>query len=70
MEIFKLNDHPHIELCDLLKVEGWADSGAAAKIMIADSLVAVDGEIETRKRCKIVDGQIVSMGSKKILVQA
>lgn len=23
MEIFHLDDHPHVELCDLLKLLGW-----------------------------------------------
>ncbi|MCW2255786.1 ribosome-associated protein [Providencia alcalifaciens] len=69
MEIFKLEGHPHIELCDLLKIEGWAESGAMAKAMIADGLVQVDGVIETRKRCKILAGKIVSLGSQKIKVE-
>ena len=68
MEIFNLEGHPHVELCDLLKIEGWAESGAMAKAMIADGLVEVDGVVETRKRCKIVAGKIVSMGSEKIKV--
>lgn len=68
MAIFNLNGHPHVELCDLLKIEGWAESGAMAKAMIADGLVEVDGVVETRKRCKIVAGKIVSMGSQKIKV--
>ena len=68
MDIFNLNGHPHVELCDLLKIEGWAESGAMAKAMIADGLVEIDGVVETRKRCKIVAGKIVSMGSEKIKV--
>ncbi|MEY0557261.1 ribosome-associated protein YbcJ [Providencia sp. 1701011] len=68
MDIFNLNGYPHVELCDLLKIEGWAESGAMAKAMIADGLVEVDGVVETRKRCKIVAGKIVSMGSQKIKV--
>ncbi|MEZ2681237.1 MULTISPECIES: ribosome-associated protein YbcJ [Providencia] len=68
MDIFNLNGHPHVELCDLLKIEGWAESGAMAKAMIVDGLVEVDGVVETRKRCKIVAGKIVSMGSQKIKV--
>lgn len=69
MEIFKLEGHPHIELCDLLKIEGWAESGAMAKAMIAEGLVQVNGVIETRKRCKILAGKIVSLGSQKIKVE-
>ncbi|HHR6222939.1 TPA: ribosome-associated protein YbcJ [Providencia alcalifaciens] len=69
MDIFHLDGHPHIELCDLLKIEGWAESGAMAKAMIADGLVQVDGVVETRKRCKIVAGKIVSMGREQIQIQ-
>lgn len=53
MANFSLGKHPHVELCDLLKLEGWSESGAQAKIAIADGLVKVDGAVETRKRCKM-----------------
>ncbi|EJD6507697.1 ribosome-associated protein YbcJ [Providencia rettgeri] len=69
MEIFNLDGHPHVELCDLLKIQGWAESGAMAKSMIADGLVQVDGVVETRKRCKILAGKTVSMGSETVRVE-
>ncbi|BBU85864.1 hypothetical protein EIMP300_72640 [Escherichia coli] len=50
MATFSLGKHPHVELCDLLKLEGWSESGAQAKIAIAEGLVKVDGAVETRKR--------------------
>ena len=28
MATFSLDKHPHVELCDLLKLEGWSESGA------------------------------------------
>ncbi len=52
MATFSLGKHPHVELCDLLKLEGWSESGAQAKIAIAEGQVKVDGAVETRKRCK------------------
>lgn len=70
METFSLGKHPHVELCDLLKLEGWCESGAQAKAVIAEGLVKVDGVVETRKRCKIVAGQTVSFESLSITVQA
>ncbi|KLN96531.1 ribosome-associated protein YbcJ [Moellerella wisconsensis] len=70
MDIFHLEGHPHIELCDLLKIEGWAESGAAAKAIIAEGLVSVDGQIETRKRCKITAGKVVSLGDQQIEINA
>ena len=53
MATFSLGKHPHVELCDLLKLEGWSESGAQAKIAIAEGQVKVDGAVETRKRCLI-----------------
>lgn len=40
MATFSLGKHPHVELCDLLKLEGWSESGTQAKIAIADGLMA------------------------------
>jgi ribosome-associated protein len=68
MANFSLGKHPHVELCDLLKLEGWSESGAQAKIAIADGLVKVDGAVETRKRCKIVAGQTVSFEGQSVTV--
>jgi ribosome-associated protein len=47
---------------------GWSESGAQAKIAIADGLVNVDGAVETRKRCKIVAGQTVSFEGQSVTV--
>ncbi len=45
-----------VELYKILKFEGLSDSGGNAKQAIADGLVSVNGEIETRKRKKIRAG--------------
>ena len=50
MATFSLGKHPHVELCDLLKLEGWSESGAQAKIAIGEGLVKVDGAGEDRHR--------------------
>lgn len=68
MATFSLGKHPYVELCDLLKLEGWSESGAQAKLLIADGQVSVDGVIETRKRCKIVAGQTVTFDGNSITV--
>jgi ribosome-associated protein len=57
-----------IELCDLLKVAGLCESGGAAKAMIADGKVKVDGAIDTRKRAKIKSGQVVEYSGQQIKV--
>lgn len=69
MEIFNLDKHPYVELCDLLKFQGWCDSGGAAKEAIAEGLVKVDGKVETRKRCKIVAAQVVAFNGGKLTVK-
>ena len=45
-----------VELYKILKFEGLSESGANAKQAIADGLVSVNGEVETRKRKKIRAG--------------
>ncbi len=45
-----------VELYKILKFEGVADSGGEAKQAIAEGLVSVNGEVETRKRKKIRAG--------------
>jgi ribosome-associated protein len=49
----------HIALDALLKATGLAPSGGAAKMMVAEGRVQVDGQDELRKTCKIRAGQIV-----------
>ena len=58
-----------VELYKLLKFEGLASSGGQAKMLIAEGLVTVNGETETRKRRKIVSGDIVSFAGDKIRIQ-
>ncbi|MEQ4530343.1 MAG: ribosome-associated protein YbcJ [Mixta sp.] len=70
MATFSLGKHAHVDLCDLLKLEGWVESGAVAKNLIADGLVSVDGQVETRKRCKIVAGQTVEFDGQRVTVTA
>ncbi|OTA21261.1 ribosome-associated protein [Xenorhabdus beddingii] len=69
MENFYLESHPYVELCDLLKLQGWCESGAAAKAVIAEGLVQVDNQPETRKRCKITAGKVVSFNGESVRVE-
>ena len=56
----------HIQLDQLLKATGLADSGGAAHAAISDGLVRVDGEIETRKRAKLRPGQRVEFAGEVV----
>lgn len=68
MKEFELRDTGFIELNDLLKVTGLCASGGAAKALIAEGLVKVDGVVELRKRCKIRKGQSVEFEGHEIRV--
>ncbi|WP_075180534.1 ribosome-associated protein YbcJ [Pantoea sp. 1.19] len=69
MATFSLGKFTHVDLCDLLKLEGWVESGAQAKLVIAEGQVKVDGAVETRKRCKIHPGQTVEFAGERVTVQ-
>ncbi|MFP5492833.1 MAG: RNA-binding S4 domain-containing protein [Bacteriovoracia bacterium] len=56
----------YIDLCDLMKIADMTDSGGAAKHLIAEGLVKVDGNVETRKRCKIRKGQVVEFKGQQV----
>ena len=59
-----------IELNVLLKLHGLAPSGGAAKAMVAEGAVAVDGEIETRTRRKLRCGNSVRVADEEVLITA
>lgn len=54
-----------VDLYKLLKFEGLAASGGEAKALIADGQVKLNGETETRKRKKIVSGDIVEYAGEQ-----
>ncbi len=58
-----------VELYKILKFEGMVPSGGEAKVVIAAGLVLVNGEIETRKRKKIVAGDIIEFENEKIIIR-
>lgn len=58
-----------VELYKILKFEGMVSSGGEAKSVIAEGLVLVNGKVETRKRKKIVSGDIIEFGQEKICLQ-
>lgn len=57
-----------IELSQLLKFIGLAESGGEAKIQITSGKVRVNGAVETRKSKKIVAGDVVEFQKEKIRV--
>ena len=67
---FKLDGRPHVALHNLLQLEGWCESGGTAKNLIAAGNVTVDGQVELRRRCKIVAGQTVRLRELTVQVGA
>jgi len=57
-----------IELCNLLKLAGIANSGGQGKLMVSDGIVQVDGNIESRRTAKIRSGQVVECLGQTIKV--
>ena len=60
----------YVELCNLLKLVGLADSGGRGKTMVAEGLVTVDGKAEDRKTAKIRAGQLVECQGTRISILA
>jgi ribosome-associated protein len=67
METYAIEDE-FIELCRLLKVLGWVDTGGMAKQVIADGLVTVNGETELRKRYKTRPTNVVVYNGQTVTV--
>jgi ribosome-associated protein len=61
-------DRQPIELYQLLKLADLAASGGEAKFAIARGEVRVNGQVETRKRKKIVAGDLVEFAGVQIRI--
>ncbi len=61
--------HSPVELYKILKFENLAASGGEAKYFIADGLVRVNGEIETRKRKKIYLGDTIQVDNIRLKIK-
>ncbi|MCG9714356.1 RNA-binding S4 domain-containing protein [Shewanella insulae] len=59
-----------IELYKVLKVQSMTSGGGEAKMVISEGLVTVDGEVETRKRKKVIAGQVVSYNGESVTIVA
>ena len=58
-----------VELYKILKFEGLAENGGAAKLIVAEGHVRVNGEVETRKRRKIVSGDIIEFQGETLQIK-
>lgn len=64
---FKITDE-YIELIKLLKATQVAESGAMAKTLVENGEVLRNGEVETRKRAKILPGETIETLGETIKV--
>ncbi|MDY7579801.1 RNA-binding S4 domain-containing protein [Herbaspirillum sp. RTI4] len=65
---FHLDGRDYVELNQLLKLTGVCDSGGAGKALVAAGGVSVNGRPESRKTCKILANQTVTLGDLNIRV--
>ena len=58
----------YIELIQLLKALGVAATGGHAKHIVEEGEVIRNGEVENRKRAKLVPGDIVELDDLRIVL--
>jgi len=67
MKDIEINAEP-IALYQILKLEALVSSGGEAKVAIDDGRVLVNGEVETRRRKKIIAGDIVEFQKQQFKI--
>lgn len=68
MKEIEISEEP-IDLYKILKFENWVARGGEEKFVISVGQVKVNGKVETRKRKKILSGDVVEFGKNKIRVK-
>ena len=63
-----INREP-VEWSKILKFEGLVSTGGEAKMVIAEGMVAVNGEIEIRKRKKMVAGDVIEFAEQQYILE-
>ena len=71
MNTIEISKEP-VELYKILKFEGLVASGGEAKMVIDQGLVQLNGEVETRRRKKIISDDIIEFDNCQyhIILQA
>ena len=67
MNKVEINKEP-VELYKILKFEGLTTTGGEAKLLIGDGQVTVNGDVETRRRRKMLSGDIIGFRGEQILL--
>ena len=58
---------PYIELNKLIKLLRISENGAQANQFVEDGIVKLNGQIESRKRAKLRNGDVVEIFDQKIV---
>ncbi len=61
--------HEAITLNDALKLSGLAGTGGQAKALIQSGQVSVNGEVETRRKRKLREGDVVRVGDEEFVLE-
>ena len=67
MHKVEINKEP-VELYKILKFEGLTTTGGEAKLLIGDGQITVNGDVETRRRRKMLSGDIIGFRGEEILL--
>jgi ribosome-associated protein len=67
MQNIEINQEP-IALYQVLKLEALVSSGGEAKVVIDDGRVLVNSEVETRRRKKIMSGDIIEFEGERFKI--
>jgi len=59
----------YIELIQLLKAIGIASTGGHAKMIVEEEMIMRNGELETRKRAKLIAGDVIEIEVEQIRIE-
>jgi len=68
VEKFKIKGE-YIQLNQLIKAMAWSSNGAEANAFIDEGRIKVNGEVEYRKRNKLVIGDSVEYNFQKVEIE-
>lgn len=58
-----------IDLQDWLKLEGWVQTGGEAKFVVQGGQVTLNGTLETRRRKKLREGDVIAFEGRQGVVR-
>lgn len=67
-QYFKIEGE-YIDLLQLLKALGIAETGGHAKLIVEEGMVIRNGEKETRKRAKLYAGDVIELDDIRIILE-